>query len=87
MSLEWNETETVFWADQYESPSEAIVTAIAAKERVTETNLPPLYDQIDPDALDTLVAGQSSDDIQISFTYSGYTVRIRDSEIIEITPT
>jgi hypothetical protein len=87
MSLEWNETETVFWANQYESPSEAIVAAIAAKESVTETSLPPLYSQIDPDALDTLVAGQTSDDIQISFTYSGYTVRIRDSETIEITPT
>jgi hypothetical protein len=87
MSLEWNETETVFWADKHESPSEAIVTAIAAKERVTETGLPPLYNQIDPDALDTLVAGQSTDDIQISFTYSGYTVRIRDSETIEITST
>ncbi|GGK71158.1 HalOD1 output domain-containing protein [Haloarcula sebkhae] len=87
MSLEWNETETVFWANQYESPSEAIVTAIATKESVTETSLPPLYNQIDPDALDTLVAGQTNDDIQISFTYSGYTVRIRDSETIEITPT
>ena len=87
MSLEWNETETVFWANQYESPSEAIVAAIAAKESVTETSLPPLYSQIDPDALDTLVAGQTSDDIQISFTYSGYTVQIRDSETIEITPT
>ncbi|AEM59461.1 hypothetical protein HISP_19815 (plasmid) [Haloarcula hispanica N601] len=87
MSLEWNETETVFWTNQYESPSEAIVTAIAAKESVTETSLPPLYNRIDPDALDTLVAGQTNDDIQISFTYSGYTVRIRDSETIEITPT
>ena len=87
MSLEWNETETVFWADQYESPSEAIVAAIATKERVMETSLPPLYNQIDPDALDTLVAGQSNESIQISFRYSGYTVRIRDSETIEITPT
>ena len=87
MSLEWNETETVSWANQHESPSEAIVATIAAKESVTETNLPPLYGQIDPDALDTLVAGQSNNGIQISFTYSGYTVRIRDSETIEITPT
>ncbi|MDS0222818.1 hypothetical protein NDI54_15840 [Haloarcula sp. S1AR25-5A] len=87
MSLEWNKTETVFWADQHESPSEAIVTTVAAKERVTETSLPPLYNQVDPDALDTLVAGQSADDIQISFTYNGYTVRIRDSETIEITST
>ena len=87
MSLEWNETETVFWADQHESPSEAIVAAIATKERVMETSLPPLYNQIDPDALDTLVAGQSNESIQISFRYSGYTVRIRDSERIEITPT
>jgi len=63
------------------------VTAIAAKESVTETSLPPLYNRIDPDALDTIVSGQTNDDIQISFTYSGYTVRIRDSETIEITPT
>lgn len=87
MSLEWNETETVFWTDQYESPSEAIVTTIAAKERVSETKLPPLYNQIDPDALDALVAGRADDNIEISFTYSGYTVKVRDSDIIEITPT
>lgn len=86
MSLEWNETETVFWTDQYESPSEAIVTTIAGKERVTETTLPPLYNQVDPDALDALVTGQSDDNIQISFNYSGYNVHIRDSDVIEITP-
>lgn len=86
MSLEWNETETVFWTNQYESPSEAIVTTIAAKETVTETALPPLYNQIDPDALDALVTGQSDDSIQVSFTYSGYNVHIRDSDVIEISP-
>lgn len=86
MSLEWNETETVFWTDQYESPSEAIVTTIADRERVTETKLPPLYSDIDPDALDQLVTSRSGDGVQISFTYNGYTVKVRDSDIIEITP-
>lgn len=85
MSLEWNETETVFWTEQYESPSEAIVSTIAAKEHVSETKLPPLYSQIDPDALDQLVAGRPDGSVQISFTYNGYSVRIRDSDVIEIT--
>lgn len=86
MSLEWDKTQTVFWEEQYESPSEAIVTTIAAEKSVTETSLPPLYEYIDPDALDSLVTGQPNDSIQISFTYSGFDVHIQNGEKIEISP-
>lgn len=86
MSLEWNETQTVFWAEQHESPSEAIVSTIASEKRVAETDLPPLYEQVDPEALDKIVTGYSGDGIQVSFTYSGYHVHIQNSDKIEITP-
>ncbi|MBV0902752.1 HalOD1 output domain-containing protein [Haloarcula salina] len=86
MSLEWNETQTVFWAEQHESPSEAIVSTIAAQQHVAETDLPPLYEQVDPEALDKIVASYTGSSIQISFTYSGYHVHIQNSDRIEISP-
>jgi len=84
MSLEWNETQTVFWAERHESPSEAIVSTIASERNVTETDLPPLYEQVDPEALDKIVTSYAGEGIQVSFTYSGYHIHIQNSDQIEI---
>jgi hypothetical protein len=56
-------------------PSTNVVEAVAAAERVAPPNVPtPLYDSIDPDALDALVA--SADDVSITFSYLGYVVTV-----------
>jgi predicted thioredoxin/glutaredoxin len=35
-----------------------------------------LYDHVDPDALNALVAGRSDSDIDVSLTVAGYDVRV-----------
>lgn len=63
------------------SPSERVVEAVAIAEGVDETDLPPLYDAIDPDALDSLFHPRpTGDDVDamgaIYFTYNGHEVRV-----------
>lgn len=54
------------------SPSEQILTKIAAKNDSEVVELPALYDTIDPEKLDAVV--QSMDDGSVSFSYAGYDV-------------
>jgi len=57
------------------SPSAAVVEAVAAAEGWEPAEVPePLYESIDPDALEALVA--SVDDGRISFDYMGYEVTV-----------
>lgn len=64
----------------------AIVEAVAAVSDRDPADLPPLYETIDPDALNTLLgpAGERSDrPLAVSFAYFGYGVRV-DRNAIEI---
>lgn len=76
-----------------EAPSEAVLTAIAAAtDRPIAPSpdldddadpLPPLFDAISPDALDAVVGG-SGDDArapEVTFTYCGFSVRVRDGVV------
>ena len=69
-----------------DSATLTIVERIATLEGRDPVTLPPLYDTIDPEALDSLVgsstAGDSRSPTTIRFTYCGYDVRVRgDGEI------
>lgn len=56
-------------------PSTAVVDEIASAEDVSPPNVPvPLYDSVDPDALDALVS--SADDVSVTFSYFGYQVTV-----------
>ncbi|WP_423744333.1 HalOD1 output domain-containing protein (plasmid) [Haladaptatus sp. SPP-AMP-3] len=57
-----------------ESISQDVVFEVAEQANVQPNELPPLYDSIDPDALDTVVA--SNDDLELSFSFAGYRVTI-----------
>lgn len=64
----------------------AIVEAVAAVSDRDPAKLPPLYESIDPDALNTLLgpAGDRSDQpLAVSFAYFGYSVRV-DRNAVEI---
>lgn len=54
-----------------------IVREVADREGVDFTELPPLYDRVDPDALETLAGslGQN-DEGEIEFAYCGYDVLV-----------
>ncbi|WP_049941582.1 HalOD1 output domain-containing protein [Haloterrigena turkmenica] len=63
-----------------ETPSLEIIERVASLEETDPLALPPLYDTIDPDALDSLVQSSAADGARtestIRFTYCGYDVRV-----------
>lgn len=67
--------------------STAVVERVAAREGVDQTELVPLFDAIDPDALDTLVESSWHTDAatRITFTYSGYDVTVTGQGEIHLT--
>lgn len=67
-----------------DSPSRAVILAVADAERVDPTDLPPISEAIDPDALDRLV---SRDVGHVRFDYHGYTVTVDRRGVVDIEPT
>ncbi|WP_049906596.1 HalOD1 output domain-containing protein [Halorubrum aidingense] len=69
------------------SPSLAVVKAIAdlagvePADLATEANV-VLYDHVDPDALDALVAGRSDATVDVSLTVAGYHVDIDATDVV-----
>lgn len=69
------------------SPSLAVVEAIADLAGVESIDLADeagivLYDYIDLDALDALVAGSHDTELDLSVAIAGYDVRIDESEVV-----
>jgi len=71
--------------DGAEQPSMAIVRAVAEAADRAETELPPLQQIIDAEALDRLLTGDQSS-LTVSFQYAGYAVAVRADGTIEIEP-
>lgn len=62
--------------------SQAVLAAVASAEGVDARNLSdPLYDVIDPDALDTLFRNGSG---LITFDYIGYRVSVDSDATVEV---
>ncbi|MFC7177461.1 HalOD1 output domain-containing protein [Halosegnis marinus] len=73
------------WSETTPSAAVAEVLAVAADRDPTETE--PLYDSIDPDALDTLVAGGTGADgrepTTVTFESGGFRVTVTgDGEVV-----
>mgnify|MGYP000224074540 CR=1 FL=1 len=68
-----------FYEIEENSPAMAIVEVVADAENIDKTQLNPLQEEIDPDALNQLVA---KDDAHVKFEYEGYEVVIGDGEIL-----
>lgn len=62
--------------------SERVVEAVSARTRTDPLELPPLYDVLDPDALDALLATLS--DGEVSFPYAGYVVTVESSGAVHV---
>jgi hypothetical protein len=60
-------------------PSEIIVNRIADVNDCDPTEIPPLYEAIDPDALDSLFLHSSP---AVQFEYAGHQVTITPNEVI-----
>lgn len=68
---------------QSDQPSVTIIEAVAAATDRTPTDLPPLQDTLDTDALDTLLNGQSSS-ATVSFRYADIAVSVHGNGSIAI---
>ncbi|SIR86934.1 hypothetical protein SAMN05421858_4196 [Haladaptatus litoreus] len=73
-----------------DSLTERIVAAVAETDDQSVDDLEPLYEVIDPDALNTLfgphVDGSSRTVGEISFQYAGYWVTVSSEYVIDIEP-
>lgn len=66
-----------------------IVNAVATTTGTASTDLPPLAEVIDPDAVETLfesVAGPTAADGQLTFRYAGCTVVVESDGGVSATP-
>ena len=60
-------------------PTAAVVESVAQRAGVDTTELPPLYDAIDPDALDAIfdhASQDSSSGPRVTFSYGGFEVTV-----------
>lgn len=68
--------------------SRRIVEAVARSNGVNPTELPSLYETIDPDALDALVTshsdGKGKNDFSVQFTYADREVVVRSGEDLDV---
>ena len=63
--------------------SETVVDAISAAARVDPTTMPPLYETVDPDALDALFRTDAPG-VSISFDYDGFTVEVEGAGTVRV---
>lgn len=71
-----------------QSPSEAVVEALADAKGVDPLELDPLYEVIDPDALDALFDGAAADGRRqgrIEFRTAGYRVEVTSTGRVHVT--
>ena len=68
----------------------SIIERIATLEETDPITLPPLYDAIDPEALDSVVDSSTASDSRspatVRFSYCGYDVLVRRDGEITISP-
>lgn len=62
-------------------PSLEIVTIVADAKDVDPMELPPLYDVVDPDTIDAVLAS-SDDSFEFSFDFAGVHVVVTADEVI-----
>lgn len=68
-----------------ESPAESILHEVAKQTGGSPATLnPPLFDVIDPDALDTIFRGDTG---HITFEYQGFEVTVDHSGNVNVEPT
>lgn len=68
-----------------ESLATTIVRAVASVSNRETTELEPLYDTVDPEALETCVTSLcESSDCAVTFVYAGYEIRIDGDGLVTL---
>lgn len=66
--------------------STAVLEAVSSASDTPAVDLPPLYDAVDPDALNSLFSAPGTSG-EISFRYAGYTVTVSADRTVEVSAT
>ena len=74
------------WTDV--APSTAVIEAIAKESGRDPTELEPLYESIDPEALDQLIRSNGANPhdhtLTVSFSFCGYAVVIQSGGLVKL---
>ncbi|WP_290813768.1 HalOD1 output domain-containing protein [Halovivax sp.] len=70
-------------ADELE-PSSRLVLTVADRTGASFEELPPLYEAIDPEALDRLVTAGRTPSLEVHFAYAGFRVSVGGDGAIEL---
>lgn len=65
-----------------QSVAENVVQSVAASAKTDPVELPPLYDAIEPDALDAMVHRMSNG--EVCFSYAGHKVTVRNDGTVNV---
>lgn len=82
-------TDVEYSFEDDETASDAVVAAVAARTNSDPLEIDPLYEHVDPDALDALFEPRGTDtarpdDVRIEFQMSGFQVTVTaDSVAVE----
>lgn len=70
-----------------EQVSETVITAVAAATDADPLEMDPLYETIDPDALDRLCRpSDASPTLQLQFSMAGCEIEVRGDGTVTVTP-
>lgn len=77
---------TAKWGcDDENTPVYTVVSAVADVEDTDPVELPPLYNAINPEALNDLFTSRSEPSVnQITFEYAGYVIEVRGSGKVQV---
>jgi hypothetical protein len=78
--------QTTFQASETEGfPLDSVLSAVAKREGVDETDLPPLQDSIDVDSLERVLS-DLTDEMpgEVTFNYCGYTITVHADGLIKL---
>lgn len=73
------------WDD--ETPSDVVVTVVAVLRDEDPTDLPPLGEAVDPDALDRMFDRDADSEVRVGFAFAGYDVLARADGRVRVEPT
>ncbi|WP_049924355.1 HalOD1 output domain-containing protein [Halopiger djelfimassiliensis] len=71
--------------DHYQdSPSLRVIDALAAATETDPLELDPLYDAVDPEALDRLFGPEANGNATVQFAYDDHAVEIRSDGTVSV---
>ncbi|ELY85989.1 HalOD1 output domain-containing protein [Natrinema altunense] len=63
-----------------DSPSQTVLRAVATETNTPVLELEPLYETVDPEALNTLVTGGAA--VRVAFDYQDFTVTVDAERVV-----